>query len=167
MNQTGTLAMTQPPLDLTPTGVRAFLDRIGPAARIVEEMERQETWPCPDTPEVRAAIAQFCSLLNEHHLQALAFQADASLLQVMAYLRASQCLLLLERLSTAAGEFDLTPGDILWSMSDVVQKQPEHQPALEAAAGRLIHLDRVQLLKRVYGPARAEMIARVLRELYA
>jgi len=164
MNHVGTERETQA-IDLSEARVAAFLARIGPAASVLVDMERIESWPCPEDADLERELATFCLHFDEGMLQEMVLAGDPRILEILTYLRATRSVLMLEQLSDAVAVFDVSPTDILVNMSERAVGDQAMEASLQATAGRLLHLDRMQVLRRVYGGGRAAQMLKVVNEV--
>lgn len=149
------------PVDLTNDGLVRFTEPFPEAVRsVLNRMEAAENWPGDASVAVADAIAQWASEMSDQDLRDLLSSPPGSLIEILAYVRASRCFALLDALLDAS-ELDQW-FQVIEPASIAARESPAAALAYKLLAARIAHLTQSELLHRIFSPKRADRITEAL-----
>lgn len=148
-------------VDLSDEAIVEFTSRQAIVVRKkIDEIERAEPWPADADWDAVDSLVKMGHRLTLDDLRNLGLNPTSALVKVLAYVRASRTLLLMNRLLDEGG--DEAEGEFLSRCKEVSSVEPEATMAFKLVLNRLLFLKRTRLLQRIYSPIRANRIVDAL-----
>lgn len=152
--------MTAIALNLTDTGVRGFLQRLGPAGRAtVSMMERRESWAVDGDPRAEQVMEELGKTLTrvpKEQVIKCASEDPESFIHLMALMRSSRSMMVLWWLIEISPDLDA-----------LLLARHSHAPSRYSAVlySRLQAFDRLSILSRIFEKSRVMSITSILEEV--
>jgi len=148
--------------DLHLDAVHAFWDSYDRRTlyRVIVALERVEHWTLDNTESVETALLQLGTVMDQ--IPDLSLDQEAAFVRVLATVRASRALRLLQALDAAK------PGAasqlLMYAEGNTGAEASTPDPFAELFLRRNLVFERLQLLSRVFAPQRVSLVLKVLEQ---
>jgi len=148
--------------DLHLDAVHAFWDSYDRRTlyRLIVALERVEHWTLDNTESVETALLQLGTVMDQ--IPDLSLDQEAAFVRVLATVRASRALRLLQALDAAK------PGAasqlLMYAEGNTGAEASTPDPFAELFLRRNLVFERLQLLSRVFAPQRVSLVLKVLEQ---
>lgn len=153
-------------VDVSDQAMARYLEKAGPVVtRIIKNMEGKEPMAADASVVVADQVTEFCRQLSKEDLQELADVPDSDLVIVLGYISVTRYLMLMEHLTASQDDPEATQADIIMGMEEAATGDEHAKKAFKQCVTRLLHLERMRCLDKIYGARRARRMLRALIEV--
>jgi hypothetical protein len=127
---------------------------------ILENMQNRECWALDDQDELRDAIIEWASKLNESNLENIIEHKPDALIRIFAFMKSKRSLFLLHQIES---KFPGITTELLLESLDKIDDGISDTRSQRILRDRLVALFRVDLLERIFSEDRSEKIKQAIR----